>query len=338
MEKLKIVELNYKKESNLLKNYNIPANSFSFLVAPSNEKKLVINDVTNSLGTGNYNINSEYTLLYLYELNDNESINFLNKYGGKLHNNSSANFTIMTYFTKEMIDKWNNVMNRDTIKECDNEINAIGIIRDLINEYNVDSLPTLIVIKKENIKDELSFKIDLLGCNAEELFNTFKDVMEVISDNCDEKFEVIKNKIKKTSIMNNNSNIQNIELSNYIGELIRKQANYNQEDLAEELNIDVRTLRNKRKNRTFSRDECIYIALRFGLNMQVLSKLLRINGRSELDYEDPRDLIICNALDECSKIGDMQERLYKIYELNDKLENEVNEPLKLKRQRSNKDE
>ena len=59
MEKLKIVELNYKKESNLLKNYNIPANSFSFLVAPSNEKKLVVNDVTNSLGTGNYNINSE---------------------------------------------------------------------------------------------------------------------------------------------------------------------------------------------------------------------------------------------------------------------------------------
>ena len=151
--------------------------------------------------------------------------------------------------------------------------------------------------------------------------------MEVISDNCDEDFKVIKNKIKKTSIMNNNSNIQNIELYNYIGELIRKQANYNQEDLAGELNINVRTLRNKRNNRTFSRDECIYIALRFGLSIEVLSKLLRINGRSELGYKDPRDLIIRNALDECFGIDDMQERLYKIYELNGKLENEGYETL-----------
>ena len=65
---------------------------------------------------------SKYTIIYLYDFrNDKVSYKFVENYGGKLHNLSSLNVTIMTYFETFMVKRWTNVHFRDEIRLVGNE-------------------------------------------------------------------------------------------------------------------------------------------------------------------------------------------------------------------------
>ena len=103
------------------------------------------------------------------ELDDNESINFLNKYGGKLHNNSSANFTIMTYFTKEMIKKEKGIIASEINMGYDQPYNRLHFefYKSIFEKEKYRNLITGEVsdIKKIDLKDTIktlgTFNVDI---------------------------------------------------------------------------------------------------------------------------------------------------------------------------------
>ena len=103
----------------------------------------------------------------------------------------------------------------------------------------------------------------------------------------------------KRDIKNNQKRMDDLNLQIYLKDLIdsEKENNrkYNFTSLARELNINERTLRNKKANNTFKKDECIYIALRFGLSVGELNRLLVQNNCDRLSALG-RDGAIMNCL------------------------------------------
>lgn len=272
--------------------------------ANDNNKKgfsFLTNDVTFDILKGRYSLNSKYSIIYLYDVyNDDLSYNFLNIYGGKLHNESSLFITILTYFTEPMIKRWENVQYRNIIEPSEErEVKVINNINKLREIYKVKNLPALIVVKQDEDNEE-SFVIDLSNYkNADGLYKTFSETINIVNNNCEEEFDKIAIKLNGISVSKNN-NFSNINLSNYIYDLVKsesrnRRSHYTQEDLAEDLGICVRTLSNKRSENSFTRDECLYMGLKFGIDIPELNILLDINNHLRLGLSS-RDGIIRKCL------------------------------------------
>jgi len=246
-------------------------------------------EVTEEILKGTYYLKSKYTIIYLYNiLLDRESARFIANYGGKLHNKTSENISILTYFAPDMVKEWNNVHFREKIK-CAKENNAINVsmvVEELQELYDIKTLPALIVVKKE--KDETGdfCVIDATKKSETELYSLFKHVIEAIDDNCEEDFSVIAARCatsyKKETL------ISNYFTYNYVYDKVKEKSNNNkhfsQSNLASHLNMTERTLRNKRTNNSFTENECIHMGFLFELSVDDINMLLNANHHKSLAF------------------------------------------------------
>ena len=307
MENLVLVEI----ETKSVKRKKIENENFDATINASNtgndktgEFQTKTQDITKKMAQGKYGLKGKYSIIFLYNSEyDTESKEFITEYGWKIHNLSSANIRILTYYSERMVSNWFNVHFREKIK-FDNSIPANmvrNIIRDLKTIYEVEKLPSIVIVKKNSEGNEEYFNVGLSGYNKEGILGIFKEIIEIINDNCEEDFSVISNKIcRYNSEIKKSNNMSNISNFYYIRDLINKESNhcedkYHLYNLAKELDISERTLLNKRTKNTFTRDECFYIGIRFKISSQELNRILRINNQTEIGMAG-RDAIIRQGL------------------------------------------
>lgn len=290
MESLSLLEFKTKKENTNKQKINY-YNASGF-VSSKNE----INDITNIFSEGKYKIETAFTIIYLYDyMCDSASRDFIAMYGGELHKKTSSNITILTYFSTDTAMKWPNVYNRDKIRSNDDNDPAkvMKIVNNLQETYNVQNLPAMVIIKKDE-----SFVLPIEGSNKEIIKKYFYDVIKKIDEHCEQDISVIKNYIigpNEDALKNKKK--EKINVSDFIQELVDNEG-YILDDLALEMGISVRTLYNKRekiKESKFTRDECFFIAIRFGIGINKLQWLLREYNNVEIGMGG-RDGIIYKAL------------------------------------------
>lgn len=300
MENLSFVELKVKKKKEKLSNENFTKDSFSFIDSTKDIKTEAI-DITNKMANGEYNFKTKYTIIFLYEyFKDEESRNFIKFYGGKLHNRSSANITILTYYSPDM--GWDNVQYKEKLQydRFQNNEKIEALIKNLRKVYNVEELPAIVVVKKGS-KEYCS--INLSNYKKDDMYDAFNDFIEIINDNCEEDFSRIINKLSGSASTTNTSiNSYRFNTDEFIHDLIKEEdkeyqesqisrCRYTLDNLADEMNISVKTLYNKRTKNTFTRDECFYLIIRFNQSIFELKDLLIANNHQELGYKG-RDGII----------------------------------------------
>jgi len=263
-----------------------------------------IKDISDKMIAGKYDIKSNFAILYLYDItSDSTSTKFVSEFGGRLHNLSSSNVSIITYYSLDMVNNWSNVQFREKIK-C--EQNKSFFILNMVDEfkrlYDVEKLPAMVVIKNNKNGEEESCNIDLsIYKDVDIIYSVFEDVIKTINDNCEQDFTSIAFKLCGTDAnIKNSHNMSNFNTYNYVADLVKNECRernikYTQTDLAEELGICVRGLRNKRNGNSFTRDECLYLAIRFGISIQELNSLLRQNNNADLGMNG-RDGLIRNCL------------------------------------------
>lgn len=273
-------------------------------------------DVTiDALNNGIF-LKSKYTIIYLYDFpNDKVSYEFVENYGGKLHNLSSLNVTIMTYFESFMVNSWTNVHFRDEIRLVPNNYERmLSLIQEVKETFEVKNMPAMIIIKKGANVDHY-FNIELSDFQPLDIYNLFKEVINIINENCDCSFKDISKKIsgKKTPVKNKTIKLHRMNTFDFIKDLVDRERNlkggkYNLEYLADRMGIDRRTLINKRSSNSFTRDECFFIAFEFGISIIELNELLRLNWHPKIS-EDPRDQLIEKCLYEGCDINEVNEQL-----------------------------
>lgn len=258
-------------------------------------------DVTDRITEGHYIIDTPFTIIYLYDLaDDTKSVKFLTKYGGKLHTRSSKNVTILTHVDSKMVHEWGDVIWREEIRSRD--IRPFQAFRDLKEFYKIDDdkLPAMIIIKQNRFGDEESCIVDLSNqkYSEDDLFNAFIQTIEMIEENCEKDFSKIVSLVNGS--YDNDTLFDGFNTYNYIYQQVKEYnkkpyCSCTQESLARELGISPRTLNNKRTNNTFTRDECIYIGIKFGLTIDKLNTLLKVNKQDQLGFNG-RDSIIRDGL------------------------------------------
>lgn len=311
MESLSLLEFKTIKENTNKQKINY-YNASGF-VSSKNE----INDITNIFSEGKYKIETLFTIIYLYDyMCDSASRDFIAMYGGELHKKTSSNITILTYFSTDTAMKWPNVYNRDKIRCNDDNDPAkvMKIVNNLKETYNVQNLPAMVIIKKDE-----SFILPIEGSNKEIIKRYFYDVIKKIDEHCEEDISVIKDYIIGPNLdtLKNKKN-NKISVSEFICKLVDDEG-YRLDDLALEMGISVKTLYNKREkvnDNKFTRDECFFIAIRFGIGIAKLQWLLREYNNVEIGMGG-RDGVLYNAIiagrkgeDELLKINDILVKKY----------------------------
>lgn len=325
MENLSLLEIKSVKEKNNKSSldYNYAnSNAFGFLTAVKSNNlvyKTRINDITDSFYQGNYDINTDYTIIYLYDYqSDGESKDFIAMWGGELHSKTSSNITVLTYFSTEVAKNWQNVHNRNKIGYGDNNdpLKVTLTIDFLKREYGVSKLPSIVIVKTDESKNEESFVLPLDGLKKEAIKDLFFDVIDRIDKHCEEEFDVIKDSILgPDGLITKGRTINNIRIEEFFDDLLKKDPDINaRSDLADEMGIDTKTLYNKilKRNGKLTRDECFFIAVRFGLSIKKLNWLLRDNDHTDIGMGG-RDGIIYKAL------IDKTTGLDNVYKVNDLL-------------------
>ncbi len=241
-----------------------------------------INNVTNSVVKGKYNLSSEYAIFFLYDFkNDKTCLKFMCDYGNKLCNATSY-ITILTYFTREMMDDWQNVYNKEDIyfNDNDGQCQMSELIRNLCKSYEVESLPALLVVKSYSDSEQETCLIDLRNKDAESIYSTFKQVIETINDNCQEDFSIIQEMLGCPLTRKGDFN-DFFNTSNYIQDLA-KDFGCTLADLAIELGMSERNFRIKRTNNTLTRNEILYIGIKFKTPLEKLNQILKENNEGSL--------------------------------------------------------
>lgn len=289
--------------------------TFSYIMTNYNpEVKVGIKDVTNQIEDGKYSFKTKYSIIFIYDIySDLTSTDFLRTYGGKLHNESSANITILTYFDEFTMSRWRNVQQREKIgynPVCDTTKIEM-ITEQLKHAYEITTLPAMIIRKQEKDGEE-SCVLDLSGYTVDALYEVFKKVMNNINDYCEEDFALLRDTIigqNSEKVLKGNY-FDTFNTYNYIGTLVRQTRYYNLDNLASDLGINIKTLYNKRVNDSFTRDECIYIGIKFKIGIDNLNKLLRKNYHQVLGYGD-RDGIIYRCIQNEDNIDTVDEELVR---------------------------
>ena len=297
MENLSLIEFKRVLDE---KQFNEPfttnlISTMSFITTTSRNQysdyKDETNDVTSLFYQGKYEFKTDYSIIYLYDyMNDNESKDFIEMYGGQLHNKTSSNITILTYFSTYTASKWVNVHNRNKIGygEDNNASQVMETMNYLKKAYHVEKLPAMIIMKIDKDKKEESFCISLDDCNKNTIRQAFLNVIKKIDDHCEEDFEVVRDSISgRNKAILKSKTMQELQMSEFISKMIKdeKESRYS---LSLDMGISERTLYNKiykQENGLFTRDECFFLAIRFGLSVPKLNKLLRDNDHVDLAME-----------------------------------------------------
>lgn len=242
-------------------NYN--TNVFSFMYN-SVKQSNGIDDITDELLSKSYKLDEDYAIVYLYDhKKDDVSLDFLKEYGGLLHNLTSANIAILTYFTKDMVANWENIYRRngDNFK-VDNysDIDVEKEINKLKKQYGVKNLPSLVIVKNDFLHNDVA--IDLTGYNKENLYEIFTKLISYLNEHCEENIHHIESYFKSLDKdIRSLYGIEKFTNSNYINKFINEKRKknegkkYTRNDLADALGVSDRQLRNKINNNSFRRDE-----------------------------------------------------------------------------------
>lgn len=301
-ESKKNIKIN-KLNNNYLTNDLVKSNSFIGLYDQKDFNTEVI-DVTKSITYGQYGLTTKYTLIFLYDYSKDEiSREFIEEYGGKLHNASSLNFTILTYFEPFTAENWKNVQNRHLIFsgrkfESENDGGAVLKIVDKLKEtFDVISLPAIIVVENDKTFGQQSFNIYLNNSDTHRMYNNFLEIMNIINNNCESPLNTIIEKIPGCHSNTTSTNkIAEFNIAQFLRQL---QGKYrcDQVELAEMLGISDRTLRDKILNNKFKRDECFKMALLSHCSVETLNKILSVQRRDNYPiYNTKRENIILDCL------------------------------------------
>lgn len=294
----------------------LPSNSFGFVCAMQPEEISKTKDVTSLFSRGRYDFKTPYFIFFLYDLYDKESVSFIADYGGKLHNLSSSNVTILTFFEKSVAEKWRNVQQRSEIR-CQENVDPFKVsqaLNILMKRFDVSSLPSLILTKKDGDGDK-SIVIPLGKTDAASTYRTFETVIEVINDSCEEDFSVLSKKLlgyDASSVQEDayDDVANSTYVYNFLGEMREKDGRFKFGRLYESLGVSRKTFYNKRVNSTFTRDECLKLGIIFGLDDDALNKLLRSNDQRELSFGE-KDRKVKEAIREGKEFEDVE---YDIFE------------------------
>ncbi len=284
-----------------------------FMTVASSQEESLVQDVTSLWSEGAYEFESPYFLFFLYEPGDEASLSFLKEYGGKLNNLSSSNVTILTFFEKSMVDGWRNVQHRERIK-ADEHLDSFKVnhsLNVLRERFGVTSFPSLILVKKEKEGDR-SVLIPLLSKDPSSIYASFKGVIELINDNCEEEFDYLAKKIlgEDGQIEDDAFNrAQNLNFLDFFDDT-REEKDLDLMEIAEALDITRKTVYNKRVNQSFSRTECLKLGFLFGLNENSLNRLLRYNEQRELSYS-VLDCKVKEALREGKSLEEVRDELFE---------------------------
>ena len=300
MENLSFLEINHVRErktsSNSFVQYNMVSNMSFVARVP---EQTGVRDITDEMIAGRFVFKPVYTLFFLYDyMEDNESRDFISFYGGKLHRITSANISIVTYFTTKMVENWSNIPYRETVQgnEVRDYNRIMNKIRAIQSEYNVSCLPALVVVKNDTNDYDNYCVVYLDDLEKDSIYNAVVDIIDKINNNYEADFKVIKELIKGPG-EDDYQEDGKTSGSDFIQSLA-KQEGISLNDLAKEMKISVRAFYDKRekvKNRRLTRDEILYIGLRFGITTTKLDELLKDYGHQELGYSD-RDAVIRKAL------------------------------------------
>lgn len=273
-------------------NYN--TNVFGFMYN-SVKQSNGIDDITDELLSKSYKLDEDYAIVYLYDhKKDDVSLDFLKEYGGLLHNLTSANIAILTYFTKDMVANWENIYRRngDNFK-VDNysDIDVEKEINKLKKQYGVKNLPSLVIVKNDFLHNDVA--IDLTGYNKENLYEIFTKLISYLNEHCEENIHCIESYFKSLDKdIRSLYGIEKFTNSNYINKFINEKRKknegkkYTRNDLADALGVSDRQLRNKINNSSFRRDEIIKMGVDLEVSVYSLNKWLSKNGYEPLGINE----------------------------------------------------
>lgn len=210
-----------------------------------------------------------------------------------LHNLTSANIAILTYFTKDMVANWENIYRRngDNFK-VDNysDIDVEKEINKLKKQYGLKNLPSLVIVKNDFLHNDVA--IDLTGYNKENLYEIFTKLISYLNEHCEENIHGIESYFKSLDKdIRSLYGIEKFTNSNYINKFLNEKRKNsgkkcNRVDLADALGVSDRQLRNKINNNSFRRDEIIKMGVDLEISVYSLNKWLSKNGYEPLGINE----------------------------------------------------
>lgn len=297
-DELVFVEFGPKKvKTTTVRDFQIPSDTFSLLTRIPSKEIHNARDVTDLIDGGLYNFDTPYLALFLYDSEDEISRKFIGNYGGSLHNKSSWNVTILTFFDLKTADKWANVQRKDKIQISNNfsrvhDDRALNILK---NQFNVKSLPALVLIDGKH--DNPPLTIPLQSGDSQSLNGFFDSVFKIIDDNPDDAFPAIMRELPEVQSGRKllNSAIKKNSFYNYFDNL-RSKKGMELKDLQEALDVSTKTLYNKKTRVSFTREECIKLASILDLNESEIKELMQYHDYRDVSPKEWNDILEKNAL------------------------------------------
>lgn len=315
MENLSFLEISHVKEKEKdiigrLSGQSCDNSTMSFLAQIP--KKPGIRDITEEIYDNRFVYKPPYTIFFLYDfMNNDASRNFISVYGGELHKKTSMNISIVTYYTTRMVENWSNIPYRETVRGAEQRDynNIMNKIRSLQSDFNISYLPALVVVNNNDTSYNNYCSVYLSDLNKDEIYDVMIGVINIINNNYEADFQEIKRMIKGDIEEVNEEDIY--EKSTFsVTKSLAKKCGIRLDNLAQEMGIDVKTFYNKRKNRSLTRDEILYMGLKLGITVNELDFLLHDNNQQKLGY-DGRDGDIRIALSRGYKNTEVEKQTKK---------------------------
>lgn len=257
-------------------------------------------DVTQEIIQKTYGLKSKFTLLYLYDIDrDKEAKKFIKDYGGSLHNKTSSQITILTYFTKQDIDSWRNIYYRKELNgiDCHTSNNSRALVEKLKKMYGVKTLPAIVFIMKE-YQNEKYLVFDLKNKLAVDINQRFDEIIKILNENCEEPYKFFKKEFNNLiegqldEVMIDTSSLSRCFESLCERKKKKDKRNITYLEIANYLAMTDRYLREKRNGVvSFTKYECIKLAFYFELTLNETNEFLKLNNLRNLENSDEDEII-----------------------------------------------
>ena len=292
-DELVFVEFGPKKaETTTVRDFQIPPDAFSLLARIPSKDIHNVRDVTDLIDGGLYHFDTPYLALFFYDSEDEMSRKFIGIYGGSLHNKSSWNVTILTFFDVETVDKWSNVQRKDKIQIRNNfsQVHDDRALNILKNQFNVKSLPTLVLIDGKH--DNPPLTIPLQPGDPQSLNGFFVSFFKIIDDNPDDAFPAIMRGLSEVQSGRKllNSAVKKNSFYKYFGDLCSEKG-VKLKDVQEALDVSSKTLYNKRADASSTREECLKLANILDLNEGEIKELMQYHDYRDVSLKEWNDIL-----------------------------------------------
>lgn len=265
-----------------------PSSCFGFIYSVTETEAIPLPDPIS------FQFKEGYTILYLYDVSEKDFVSrkFLMKYGSSLNKQSSENFDIITYFDASIASAsgWWDLMTclRTFASNGLSEEKATSILKRFEENFDVTSLPALVVVKKD--KDEIhSVTLSLEDPKSEDnIYNVFKQVTKLLLEYPNENFGVLSKRIFGLDCFPKMKGKEGAVA--FLEEKIKK-AGRSQDWVCDLLGYSDRNFRQKRSSCRFDRTECLELAKVLHMSILETDLFLRYFGYSDLDSSEDKTTI-----------------------------------------------